>query len=127
MPSSVRHRRASEAHPIPNGIHRLARQDAAAGRTGFQCVVHELRILRELGGTPSDRDELLLHRLGQHFLAVEAPPASSPTLVGDVLDRRRSVLRIRFGSVTAGRSLVQIASVDSSNPIVLPIDFDILD
>ena len=36
-----------------------------------------------------------------------------------------SVLRMRLGSVTAGRSFAQIASGDSSRPIVLPIDFDI--
>ena len=36
-----------------------------------------------------------------------------------------SVLRMRFGSVTAGRSLAQIDSGDSSRPMVLPIDFDI--
>src|SRR5438132_11424655 len=38
-----------------------------------------------------------------------------------------SVLRMRLGSVTAGRNFAQIASGLSTRPTVLPIDFDIFD
>src|SRR6266516_7895418 len=79
--------RLNEPHFFLNFTHRLLGNGASVVGPSCQIPLHLLRIGGKLLGPRANRNQFLLHRLVENFLAVDAAPTSGAALYGDMVDR----------------------------------------